>query len=137
MHRTRIALIGTLVTCLALPAVGSAKPGLANETEINDKLLVFALANEIRKACDDISPRMLRALNYRNDLYSEARSKGYSATEIDTYIESKSERAKLKARGNSYLAQFGASLGDKASLCAVGRQEIKNRSRIGYLLRAK
>ncbi len=137
MQLSRIITLGTLITCLALPLSASAKSGLAQEAEINDKLFVFALANEIRKSCDSISPRMLRALSFRNTLYSKARAKGYSTAEIDAYIDDKNEQAKMKARGNAYLAQFGASLEDKSSLCAVGRSEIRKRSPIGYLLRVK
>lgn len=133
---TTLAIAATALS-LTLAAPAHAKPGLANEQAINDKLFVFALANEIRKKCDSISPRMFRALNFRNSLYSEARAKGYSTSEIDAYIDNKTEQNKMRARGNAYLQQFGASLSDSASLCRVGRQEIKKRSQIGRLLKAK
>jgi len=124
-----------LTLSAALPA--AAQSGLAGETAINNKLFVFAMANEIRKACDDISPRMFRALNFRNALYADARAKGYSDAQIDAYIDNKAEQNKMRARGNQYLAQFGASLSDKPALCRVGRSEIQKRSQIGSLLRAK
>lgn len=130
-------ILGVFAASLAFAAPAAAKSGLANEKAINDKLFVFALANEIRKACDDISPRMFRALNFRNDLYAQARAKGYTDAEIDAYIDNKNEQAKMKARGNRYLAQFGASLSDKPALCKVGRAEIQKRSQIGSLLRAR
>lgn len=129
-----------MMTVLTLSATVLSTPlaaGLADEKRINDKLFVFAIANEIRKACDDISPRMLRALSFRNDLYAQARGKGYTNKQIDAYINNKAEQRKMKSRGNAYLKQFGASLSDKPSLCRVGRAEIKKRSQIGSLLRAK
>lgn len=137
MPMTSKVIATVLAASLAFAAPASAKSGLANEKEINDQLFVFAMANEIRKACDDISPRMFRALNFRNALYSKARAKGYSDGEIDAYIDNKAEQAKMKARGNRYLAQFGASLSNKPALCKVGRAEISKRSQIGSLLRAR
>lgn len=130
-------LIAAIATTAALASPVAAQSGLANEAAINDKLFVFAMANEMRKACDDISPRMMRAISFRNNLFSEARAKGYTNAEIDAYIDNKAEQAKMKARGNRYLAQFGASLSDKPSLCRVGREEIAKRSQIGVLLRAR
>jgi len=132
---TKTLAIFAAAATLSTPA--AAQSGLAGERDINNGLFVFAMANEIRKACDDISPRMFRALNFRNDLYAKARAKGYSDGQIDAYIDNKAEQAKMKARGNQYLSQFGASLSDKASLCRVGRSEIRKRSQIGNLLRAK
>jgi hypothetical protein len=110
---------------------------LPNETDINDDLFSFALANEIRKKCDGISPRMFRALSFHNDLINRARSRGYSKSEIDAYINNENEQAKMIARGNEYLKQYNASLNDSASLCRAGNAEIKKRSQIGSLLRAK
>lgn len=135
--RTPTTLIAAFATTVALSAPVSAQADLANETAINDKLFVFALANEIRKACSDISPRMMRALSFRNNLYAEAKAKGYSNSQIDAYIDDKAEQEKMRARANTYLAQFGASLGDTAALCRVGRSEIQKRSQIGALLRAR
>lgn len=126
-----------LVATLTLSSPAAAKVGLPNEADINNDLFVFALANEIRKKCDSISPRMFRALSFRNDLYSKAKARGYSTAEIDGYIDNKAEQNKMKARGNEYLKQYGASLNDPASLCRAGRAEIKKRSQIGALLRAK
>jgi len=133
---TRLFTASLVVATLTLAAPAFAS-GLANEKKINDELFVFALANEIRLACDDISPRMLRALNFRNNLYAKARAKGYSNTQIDAYIDDKSEQQKMKARGNRYLSQFGASLSNTPALCKVGRAEIAKRSPIGALLKAR
>lgn len=126
-----------LALSLSIAGPGFAKSGLANETDINNDLFVFALANEIRKKCNSISPRMFRALSFHNDLVDRARSRGYSKSEIDAYINNKNEQAKMIARGNEYLKQYNASLNDSASLCRAGNAEIKKRSQIGSLLRAK
>lgn len=136
--RFSTAIAAAALSCtMALSTPASAQSGLAGETEINNGLFVFALANEIRRKCSSIEPRMLRALNFRNQLYSQARGKGYTNDQIDAYIDNKAEQEKMRARGNQYLAQFGASLSDHASLCRVGRDEINKRSQIGRLLRVK
>lgn len=136
MRMTSKVITTVFAASLAFTAPASAA-GLQDEKAINDQLFIFAMANEIRKACDDISPRMFRALNFRNNLYSKARAKGYSDSQIDAYIDDKGEQAKMKTRGNRYLAQFGASLSNKPALCKVGRSEISKRSQIGSLLRAR
>jgi len=61
---------------------------------------------------------------------------GYTDEEIDAYISSKEEEAKLEERGKAYLAERGASKDDPASLCEVGHAEIAAGSRIGSFLRA-
>lgn len=137
MRMMTTVFASVLMGTIAFSAPAQAKVGLPNETEINNGLFAFALANEIRKKCDSISPRMFRALSFRNKLYSMARARGYSTAEIDAYIDNRAEQEKMKARGNDYLKQYNASLSDGESLCRAGRAEIKKRSQIGVLLRAK
>jgi len=95
------------------------------------------IADEIRNRCDSISARTFRALGFLNSLKRDARSKGYSNDEINRYTKSKTEKTKMRKRGQVYLAQNGASTSDAASMCRLGRAEIKKRSQIGVLLRAR
>ena len=60
---------------------------------------------------------------------------GYSRGEIEEFIDDPIERARVEARADAYLAQNGASRGDPASLCRVGRDEITAGSTIGRMLR--
>jgi hypothetical protein len=119
---------------LATPAVAA---GLQNETTINNGLLAVGIADEIRNRCDRISARTFTALGFLNSLKREARSKGYSNDEINRYTKSSVEKAKMRKRGQAYLAQNGASTSDPASMCRLGRAEINKRSQIGVLLRAR
>lgn len=125
------------VASLALAAPAMAKPGLQHETEINNGLLAVGIADEIRNKCGSISARTFTALSFLNSLKRKARSKGYSNAEITAYTKSNAEKAKMRQRGNAYLAQNGASSNDPASMCRLGRAEIKKRSQIGVLLKAK
>lgn len=122
--------------CLVL----AATPGwaeLSEEADINEALVVIAAADKIRRECDTISGRLFKAQRFASDLKKEARARGYSDEEIDAYLDSKAERAKVRAQRNVYFESQGASNRDPASLCALGYAEIERSSRIGYLLRAK
>lgn len=51
----------------------AAKPPLRDVQEIDDMVMVIAVANEIRKRCDDISARLLLAYSTVNGLKALAR----------------------------------------------------------------
>lgn len=132
-------MILTMVTAvtLAVATLAEARSPLRDVKEINDGLFVVAVADQIRKECRSISARMLRALSYINALENRAQELGYSKQEIKAYVESKEEKARMRARGEAYLKANGASYADPETFCTLGRAEIAKGSRIGQLLRAK
>jgi hypothetical protein len=132
-------LILALVIGIATTAsVAEARAqSLASEDDINTGLFNVAVADRIRKKCDDISPRYFTALGYLQSLKNEALKRGYSDTEIDRYINDDAERAKMEERRNAYIRASGAHPKDRASLCRLGRQEIARQSQIGQLLKAR
>ena len=136
MHLTCTFTASLFAMSFAFAAPLSAR-GLQDETQINNGLLAVGIADEIRNRCDSISARTFRALGFLNSLKRDARSKGYSNDEINRYTKSKTEKTKMRKRGQVYLAQNGASTSDAASMCRLGRAEIKKRSQIGVLLRAR
>ncbi|MBR9842977.1 MAG: DUF5333 domain-containing protein [Rhodobacteraceae bacterium] len=124
--------------CLAAPASSAAaRPHLREATEINDGLFAVAIAREIKDYCPEITARYFRAFNYLSSLKRKARDMGYSTAEIDAYVENDEEKARMRARGEAYLAAKGVSYDDPQSFCTLGREEIEKSSRIGVLLRAK
>jgi hypothetical protein len=134
----RTTTAGALLVILLLAPVGAAgaKPHLRDVAEIDDGILYIAIANEIRKTCDDIQARMIRALTRARGLHNRAKALGYSDAEIEAYLESKDEKNRMRRRGAAYLAQHGASQDRPESLCRLGRDEIERNSAIGVLLRA-
>jgi len=132
-------MTGTGLAALAVAALvpAASAASLSQETDINDALFEIAVANEIRKECDSISPRLFTAIGRMNDLKAEARRRGYSDAEIDAYVNDKTEKRKMRERRNAYIRAQGAVPDDGPSLCALGRTEISKRSRIGSLLRAR
>ena len=130
MRAMKIALTLALVSNMVL-----AKPSLRDVPEIDETLLSIGIANEIRKNCPDISARILRAAALVNDLKTKARNMGYSDTEIDAYRRSDTEKARLKAKGATYLAAGGVKPGQPETYCALGAVEIEKGGQIGALLR--
>ena len=139
-------LITTFALCVslaasALPAsagAGSYKDsGLYKEKDINDGLLIIAVADKIRRSCDTIGGRLITARSYVNALKGLAESRGYSGDEIDSYINDKAGKAEMRERRNAYFQRRGASNLDHESLCVLGREEIAKKSQIGRLLKAK
>ncbi|WP_306116644.1 DUF5333 domain-containing protein [Roseovarius sp. MMSF_3305] len=133
-------ILSTLALSIALAATSvgaSAQSGLYNEKDINDGLLIIAVADKIRRGCDSISARIFKARSYAVGLKELASSRGYSDEEIDNYIENKENKAEMRLRRNAYFQSKGASNLDPESLCVLGRAEIQKQSQIGALLRAR
>lgn len=127
----------TLVTSFLLAGAAWAKPPLRDVDKIDDGILYIAIANEIRNECNSITARMFRALSTIRGLEAHAKSLGYSDQEIETYIDSKAEKARMRRRGEAYLADNGVSYAKPETFCALGRAEIERNSAIGVLLRAR
>jgi hypothetical protein len=127
---------------LAIVLIATAAPALAlvplhqNPTVVNGFYNV-GLADELRKNCDEINARMLRAFSYIKSIERFARDAGYSDDQIDQFVDNKEEKKKLRARIRADLAKRGASSKSPEGYCTVGREEIAKGSAAGRLLRAK
>ena len=131
-----------LTAALALIAALTATPVLAkvplrDVAEIDNGLFAIAVADELRKRCDTLDARMLRAYATINALKSRALALGYTEKEIEDHVTSKVEKARMRERGEAYLKANGVAVGDVAGYCALGRKEIDRNSAIGRLLRAR
>ncbi len=128
-------LIPTTILCLALATPLAAKPPLSQVPEIENGLTTIAIADAIRKECDGIKARVLRATNTVNALKSRALALGYSEAEIEAYVTSPAEQDRMRAKVESWLAERGVHAGRSKEMCAFGKAEIARASRIGTLLR--
>ncbi len=122
---------------MATPALAMAKPPLREVSEIDDTLYYIAIANEIDKYCDQVSGRRFKAIGTMWRLRARANDLGYSDDEIRAYVESDAEKARMRAKGEGYLAAHGVSYQQPETFCALGRAEIARNSAIGVYLRAK
>ena len=136
---TRTALLAAVMAAgLAAPvSSAAARPHLRDVAEINNGLFAVAIAREIKDYCPTIHARYFRAFNFLTSLKRKARDMGYSDAEIEAYVDNDEEKARMRARGEAYLAAKGVSYDDPQSFCALGREEINKSSQIGVLLRAK
>lgn len=135
----RLILSAVLAAGLAATAVhaAEARPHLRENAEIDRGLTVIAIANMIRRNCDRIEPRVVRAYGFMRALKQSASKAGYSDAEIEAYVSDKAEKARVEDAARAWLAAQGAVSGDPDSYCAVGLAEIARNSQVGVLLRAK
>lgn len=128
-------LIPAALILLGLATPVLAKPPLRDVAEIDNGLMAIAIADEIRKECDDIKPRMIRALSQLNTLKGKAEAMGYSDEEIDDYVNSKSEKARMRQKAEDWLAGQGVDAKDTRALCAFGKADIARGGPVGTFLR--
>lgn len=126
-----------LTTALALSVAAPASAGLKDENDLNNGLLVAAVAEKIQRECRSIGARMFKARKFANTLKDQAEARGYSMAEIEAYVDDSDEKRAMRERRNAYFKSKGASNLDPDSLCVLGHAEIKKNSQIGQLLRAK
>lgn len=122
--------------------VGISAPAAALEPIHENRTVVagfyaIGLADLVRRNCDEISPRYLRAYNYLKALEKYALDAGYSPAEIDELTENDVEKEKLRARIEADLMARGATPKTPEGYCTVGREEIAKNSAAGRLLRAR
>ncbi|WP_299725155.1 DUF5333 domain-containing protein [uncultured Tateyamaria sp.] len=130
------AMTMTMALILSLSAGAiSAKPHLRDVPEVDGTLLAVGIADEIRKNCPAISARMVKALGVVRAVGARARALGYSDAEIDAYRKSDTEKARLRAQRDAYLAEAGATPGASDGYCRLGREEIEKGGQVGALLR--
>lgn len=130
------AMTMTLILCMTAGAV-LAKPHLRDVPEIDGLLVEVRIADKIRKKCDSISARLLRANSLVYGLKSKARDMGYSDEEIDAYIDSDADHDRQRALRDEYMFARGVDKNDRETYCALGRAEIEKGGQIGALLRMK
>lgn len=131
------AALAAVVALGVQGAAAQAKPPLREVREIDDALLMIAIADEVRNKCDTIEARMFKAWTTINALESRAKRMGYSDEEIEDYVTSKDEKKRMRRRGEAQLKARGVALDNDADYCTFGREEIAKGSQIGVLLKER
>lgn len=132
----RTAAAALALTLVAATPAAALEP-LSQERYINDRLISARVADRIRRTCDSLDGRIIYAYSQARALKRYAQQKGYSEAEIEAFLDSEADRARIYAAAEDYLARQGAREGDRESFCRVGRAEIEARSIIGSLLVAR
>ena len=97
-----LALAGGVAAGLTGAAAAQAR-SLAQEADINQRLMEMSVADEIRKRCDSISARIFAGLSLMRELEAKAMERGYSKAEIEAYVTDKEEKRKMRARADAYI----------------------------------
>ena len=133
----RKKLIAIALTAATLAAPALALEPLAQERYVNDRLIAARVADRVRRECPSINARIVYAWSQARALKRYAENKGYSSSEIDAFLDSKQDKARIYAAAEDYLTRNGARKGDAESFCRIGRNEIASKSVAGSLLVAK
>lgn len=129
----KLAAAGLVAATLATPA--AALPPLAQEKYINDRLIAARVADVIRRGCPTIDGRIVYAWSQARALKRYAEQQGYSSTEIDAFLDSDTDKARIYAVADDYLRRNNATNAD--GMCRLGRDEIAKNTVTGSLLVAK
>jgi hypothetical protein len=122
---------------VAAPAMAQGGlPPLSQNSYINDRLLVAAIGDQIRRNCPTISERRSVVRAHALALLSYAMNLGYDRATIDAYLADPRARAAMEARRDAWLVANGAVRGDADSYCRIGLREIGRGTFLGSLLRA-
>jgi len=130
----RIFLGATMLCLVAAPSWAAA---LRDHRGVNDGLIVAGIVTAIADNCPSLEVRKLRGFFYLNSLYNMARSAGFSHNEVEEYVDSEEEEARLRIHADAWLEERGVRPGDAESYCVVGRDQIGRGGRIGVFLRAE
>jgi hypothetical protein len=125
-------MIVALALVLASPAF--ALPPLSENAYVNDRLIQARVADRIRKECGSIAARFAYAYSQARALKQYALDQGYTDAEIEAFLDSADDKARVKAAAEAYLAANGVVAGDEASFCALGIKEIAAGSVAGSLI---
>ncbi len=101
---TRIAL-GLVL--FAAPLSAAALPPLSRVDEIDNNMLYVGIAIEISDECPTIEARKIKGLNFLWTLKAVASEMGYSNAQIEEYVTSKDEKARIRAKGAAYARARG------------------------------
>ncbi len=141
----RRGLVGTMLALALLLAVLPAgmldarqqKPGLENEADIFDRLLLGAVVSEVYTNCDRIEPRKLKATVFVLGTLKMAKDKGYTMDEIDAFRFDPVQQERLRQATYAFFDENGVDRDDPESYCRFGFAEMKKNSRIGRFLKRK
>lgn len=133
--RPVLKVLAVIAIVALLAGATSARAELRDVSHVSEGIIAAAIAYEIGDKCGPVDARLLRGISFLNSLKSHAASLGYSSTEIDAYIDDKTEQDRLEAVARDRLRALGAVEGESETYCTVGRAQIAAGTPIGQLLR--
>lgn len=134
-----VAAAGVLLVTGLFTTMGHAQNAqwqlLRDDPQIHEGLTVISVGRQIQARCDDISPRLGRALGYAEGLADRGVEIGVPRREIRAFIGDRTEQRRYDDVMRAWFAARGVDADDRAAVCQVGRDEITAGTQIGRLLR--
>lgn len=127
--------VGAVV--LIVTAMSANAANIKDDKEVFSRLLITAIANEIRENCETIAAREIKATFYVLGIVSYAKRQGFSMDEIDTFRNDETQQNRLRAATYKYLDANGVDRSKKTGYCALGTVEMNNRTASGKLLKSR
>lgn len=100
-------------------------------------LFAAAMAVGIRDICPSIEDRPLRSRFFLLDLYSRARSLGFSHRQVADFVENQAEVDRMYAEVIAHVRAQGVDETDVEAVCRYGRAQIAAGTQAGSLLRQR
>lgn len=122
----------SIVLSGAVPA--KAVTPLYDDPVLREGFYKIGLAEELRRNCPRIAPKLVRAYAFLKELEKYAMDAGYSRDDFKQAEGSLAQKPDMRAQIEASLSQRGVRPGDSDSYCAVGRQEIARGTQIGEML---
>ncbi len=113
----------------------AAQTPLHEDPTIRQGFYAIGLADEVRRNCPQISPRLVRAYTFLKSLESYALKAGYSEADIEALRDNDAAKDTLREEIRADLRARGAQPGNSAGYCKVGREEIARSTQAGRLLK--
>ncbi|MBY4895209.1 DUF5333 domain-containing protein [Rhodobacteraceae bacterium N5(2021)] len=134
-----VAAAGVLLVTGLFTTMGHAQNAswqvLRDDPVIHEGLTVIAVGRQIQSVCDDISPRLMRALGFAEGLGDRGLELGVPRRDIHAFIDDRGEQQRYREVMHAWFAARGVDHRDPEAVCRVGRDEITAGTQIGRLLR--
>ncbi len=125
----------TLALIIALiPSLARAQ-NLSQDAHVTQMLVAAQVGDILRNTCPAVSARMFVVLSEMVSLERHAKSKGNDDATIRAFLDSPTEKARIRALADAYLAKAGAQAGNVDSYCAAARAEVAAGTVAGGLIR--
>lgn len=137
-----------ITAALALTAVVAGTPGHAVDASakrldamarVGEVFFAVTLSQMIASRCTAMDWRGEQALGDRDAIFQVLYNEGFSEEDLRWPLQDDRALNYARAQMNDYTAArgFDPVTADEAGWCALGREELKTRSRIGTYLEAK
>lgn len=111
---------------LFVPAVAVAdeRVPLHEDPYLEVGLRIVAQGYFMRKNCDEVSMRYLKALGLVRSLHARGEELGYSDDEMQAYLDNKHHKKRVEDLARAELVALGMDFDDPSTYCPVAKSQI-------------